>query len=251
MINRILVKGFSKPLYVNKSVALIGNSPKLLECENGGGIDSFADVIRFNGALINNYSKHVGTKTTIQILAIDLLGMFSEPYVRPTDQSIEAKVLARKHNAKVFLDIFPVSKIITHSPFLFDEEKQGDQRFRTATYLCENQSELDIVYMNGWGEENAFSHFKTANEFLVVLGLEPCLNFGGPRTGFKTILKLVLAGIKPTLYGFDIDVTMKFSGHYHEKNHRSEIDEFKSHDIRGEMVAINQLAGNGFIEVVS
>lgn len=46
-------------------IVIVGNGPTLLEKELGSKIDSFSTVVRFNGYTIENYEKHVGTKTDI------------------------------------------------------------------------------------------------------------------------------------------------------------------------------------------
>jgi hypothetical protein len=68
----------SKPLLVcqlhqserildGKSVAVVGNSGKLLNAKHGEAIDSHDAVIRFNWAPTEGYESQVGTKTTIRI----------------------------------------------------------------------------------------------------------------------------------------------------------------------------------------
>ena len=53
----------------NKSIAVIGNSGKLLDQECGELIDSHDIVIRCNLALVEGYEKHVGSKTDFRIIA--------------------------------------------------------------------------------------------------------------------------------------------------------------------------------------
>ena len=49
---------------MNKTIAIVGNSPVLLEREYGEEIDFHDVVIRFNNFVINGYEKHTGVKTT-------------------------------------------------------------------------------------------------------------------------------------------------------------------------------------------
>ena len=50
------------------SYSIVGNSPTLLSKEYGKQIDSHKKTVRFNNAVIENYKKHVGTKTDYRIL---------------------------------------------------------------------------------------------------------------------------------------------------------------------------------------
>jgi len=52
-----------------KSIAVIGNSGKLLDQEYGELIDSHDIVIRCNLAIIDGYEKHVGTKKDFRVIA--------------------------------------------------------------------------------------------------------------------------------------------------------------------------------------
>ena len=57
----------SNDLKISKNVAVIGSSAKLLNSNLGEIIDGFTDVIRFNRAPVEGYSKDIGNKTTIRI----------------------------------------------------------------------------------------------------------------------------------------------------------------------------------------
>lgn len=56
----------------NKSVAIVGNSPRLLEQENGPLIDSHDVVVRFNDANISGLSSHAGLKTTFRFVQFNI-----------------------------------------------------------------------------------------------------------------------------------------------------------------------------------
>lgn len=47
------------------SLILVGSGTSLLDKENGKIIDSFVDVVRFNGFVTQGFEKYVGTKTTV------------------------------------------------------------------------------------------------------------------------------------------------------------------------------------------
>ncbi|MBM3453596.1 MAG: hypothetical protein FJX80_00460 [Bacteroidetes bacterium] len=46
-------------------IIIVGNGSSVLLEENGGLIDSFEEIVRFNKYAINGYEKNVGTKTSI------------------------------------------------------------------------------------------------------------------------------------------------------------------------------------------
>jgi hypothetical protein len=63
---RILTDDGFAGIFKDKTVAVIGNAPTLLRQENGGYIDSFDIVLRFNRYSIDSkYAKNVGTKLDI------------------------------------------------------------------------------------------------------------------------------------------------------------------------------------------
>jgi len=63
----IIGKWSLTPLRLNRStkVVLVGNGPSLLSAENGGLIDSFDEVVRFNRYALAGFEKHTGTRTTL------------------------------------------------------------------------------------------------------------------------------------------------------------------------------------------
>lgn len=63
---------YFKRALANKSVAIVGNSPRLLEQENGPLIDSHDVVVRFNDADISGLSSHAGLKTTFRFVQFNI-----------------------------------------------------------------------------------------------------------------------------------------------------------------------------------
>ena len=56
-------------LFKGKSCVIVGNSSKLLSEELGEEIDSHDFIIRFNHATVKGFEKHVGSKTTLRMVA--------------------------------------------------------------------------------------------------------------------------------------------------------------------------------------
>ena len=62
-------KEFKEIFSDTKSVAIVGNSEKLLNKNFGKEIDGYDFVIRFNRAPTKNYEKYVGQKTSLRVVA--------------------------------------------------------------------------------------------------------------------------------------------------------------------------------------
>lgn len=52
---------------INNKVVMIGNSPSVLEKENGALIDSFDVIVRSNNFVIGGFEKYIGSKTDIWV----------------------------------------------------------------------------------------------------------------------------------------------------------------------------------------
>ncbi|WP_372737912.1 glycosyltransferase family 29 protein [Neptunomonas sp.] len=234
-------------LELSTSVAVVGNSPKILGRKLGEEIDSHDDVIRFNGALIEDYAVDVGRKTTIEFIGIDIAYLFSPPYKRPSkDELVNEDV--RLHNARKIFEIFGDAKFVTFHPN--DEDRNlKNKQYKTALYLKSVGAQNKLHYFTEKEIGSAMNYY-TANKDLESLNLSSRLKFGGPRTGFKVILRLVLSGVVPDLYSFDIDPTLEFANHYYDDITNEKISEYKPHDIQGEMFALIEMHKNGLINII-
>lgn len=54
-------------LVLDKNIALVGNSDRLLDNEHGYIIDSHKQVVRFNNAIVGGFEKHVGSRTDLRV----------------------------------------------------------------------------------------------------------------------------------------------------------------------------------------
>lgn len=60
---------FIKPdLILHESVAIVGSSNNVLNRYNGGVIDRFKEVVRFNRAPVKGYEQDVGSRTTLRVV---------------------------------------------------------------------------------------------------------------------------------------------------------------------------------------
>ena len=241
------ITAVSPKLELSREVAIVGNSPKSIGLGLGKDIDAHSDVIRFNGAIVDDYKEDIGSKTTLMFIGIDIAYLFTDPYRRPSKDE-DKNEENRLYNANLIKQQFEDCSFLTFSP-LKAERKEKNKQYKTATYL--KQAGVDKLYfLNEEGKGACMSYYQ-ANKDFEELGLTSKLSFGGPRSGIKMVLRLVLSGIKPKLYGFDIDTNLEFAQHYYDSITNDKIDEYKPHDIKGEMYLLIEMHQKGLIEIVS
>jgi hypothetical protein len=234
------------------NVALVGNSPAILSSSRGAEIDSHDEVIRFNGATVQGYSASTGSKTTIVCVAIDIAYIYAEPFKIPwmlSPSSIdndESKVLARQFNAEQLVKTFSDSSFFVFRP-------NPDQRWTCAAdYLpsaADKLQQSSILYYFDQSQTAYMDSAGAANKLLEKIGISTRLQFGGPRTGFKMILRCILTGVTPSLYGFDIDPEISTAEHYYDSVTKEDLSTYKDHDIRSERDAVAELASRGLVKL--
>lgn len=169
----------SPELFVSDKIALIGSSGLLKEKGYGKLIDSFDDVVRFNRAPTEGYEESVGEKTTIRVV--------------------------NNH-------VFNNNKL--------DEKKWSGQPKNFVRDLRNTK----VVYfshdMGPWANRKKNTHescdlFRFQYEYMGEL--KKIFDYRGkPFTiGIGFILCCVSSGIKPWLFGFDLDLRER--DHYWEK----------------------------------
>ena len=244
--NKVPLIAVSPSFKLSKRLAIVGNSSSLKETEFGREIDSYEDVLRFNGALTDGFEERVGSKTTVQIMGIDIAYLFNPKYVPPTKDPV-ANEERRRENAKRICEFFPDGSILTFSPH--DAERNNNNRqYATALYIAEADPGRTIYHFEEEGRGSSMT-WDAANRDFEELGLKARLKHGGPRTGMKTVIRCVLSGIKPTLFGFDIDTSLEFVRHYYDDVVNDEIANYKPHDMRGEMFVLIEMIEHGLIEI--
>lgn len=233
-------------------VAIVGNSPKLVGRGLGKDIDAHDEIMRFNGALTNGFADDVGKRTTICCVAIDIAYIYTEPFKQPwmmgKEDEEEARHLAREHNARQFLQQFPEAVF-----FLFHPQP-GRTWMIAGHHLPEAIREAGSGHRWHYYDVSAakiLDSATTTNQRLEALGIATRMRFGGPRTGFKMVLRMLLSGVKPTLYGFDVDPALTTAQHYYDDVVSENLDTYKDHDIRSERDAIAEMARAGLVELVN
>ena len=231
---------------LSTKVAIVGNAAGLTDSGYGTEIDSFEDVIRFNGAITEGFEADVGSRTTVQLVGVDLGYLFNKKYRMPVTEADEQE--RRRHeNAARMLSYFPDSRFVTFDPRDKKRNSQNPQ-YKSADYFRAAEPERPLWYFEEDGPGSAMVYYR-ANEDLEKLGLVTRLSHGGPRTGMKIVLRCALSGLRPTLYGFDIDTSLEFATHYHDTITKAKIEDYKPHDIRGEMRVLKELHEKGFVTI--
>lgn len=159
-----------KPLELKGSVAIVGNSDQILDKDCGREIDSHDNVFRFNlAALDQQYQKAIGSKSDFFLLS-RMITTVRYPHPEPLQSR--------------FIQICRNSKIIC-----YPGHTKNVMRYCKRPYLLAN--DISII-----------------NQTIIRLFGHPPAQFSvmnHPRNGVKLAVALMIAGIKPTLFGFDLE----------------------------------------------
>jgi hypothetical protein len=203
-----------KPLEVNGSVAVVGNSDQLTSADYGHEIDAHDNVFRFNlASLEEKFKIAIGTKADFFFLSRDITTL---RYPHPEKLQNRFRYICR------------TSKIIC-----YPGHTKNVIKYCKRPYLMVN----DIPSINAVIKEL----------FARPPVVFPQINH--PRNGVKLTIALIDAGIVPTLYGFDLD-QRESSSHYFDEE--SQVDVGKGnpgHRLDLEYTLLQECAEKGLIEV--
>jgi len=160
-------------LFVSENIALVGSSGRLKRNAQGKSIDSFDEVIRFNRAAVNGFEELSGSKTTINALNSHVF------------QNIPTKDL-------------PWFKGWEQSNTSYTRDLRGR---KIICYDCGGVFETrrnNIHKSNRCWQLRARELYKLKRE----IGFVPDADFS---IGVALVVLCVVSGIKPHLFGFDIE----------------------------------------------
>lgn len=176
----ITIKYVEPFLALSPNIAIVGSSGKLNNNEHGRIIDAHEDVVRFNRAPTKKYEHIVGSKTTLRVV-----------------------------NNHVFWNR-STKKSYTNQP------KDFVKNLRNTRILCiaGKRSTLNVRdrYTHASNDVYVFAP-QHVNKFRNIF------NMKGVRTlsvGVAVICLCVVCGIKPDVFGFDVDLEDKSRTHYWE-----------------------------------
>ena len=177
-----------KPLEIRGSVAIVGNSDLLAGHQYGSEIDSHDNVFRFNLApLDEEFRDSVGSKADYYLLSQNITTL-RYPHPEPLQSR--------------FKDICRHSTVIC-----YPGHEKNIVKYQRPYLLTHDVAQL--------------------NELITQIFGSPVVEFplkNHPRNGIKLAVPLVAAGIRPTLYGFDLE-SRSVQTHYFDDEKQNEVPE--------------------------
>ena len=210
----IVAERSKKPLELNGSVAMVGNSDALLGRGLGEAIDSHDNVIRFNLCDLNPKYKHdVGSKIDYCLFSLNIS---THKYPHSKQEHLRFVQLCRKTSIICYPDHTKNVRKFNRKPYI-----------KTIEYAQINQ-----VYRQ-----------------LLGPGAIQFPQNHHPRNGIKLLACLICEGIRPVLYGFDLEDRGE-NKHYFDNELQIETVQNFGHMPSREYQLLEQLIDRNLIEVI-
>lgn len=178
----------SPRLELDEDIAVVGSSRHLFAQELGETIDAHREVVRFNRAYTEGIERHVGTRTTLRYLNSHvLLGI---PWPRNPFLSLRDGDIGFSRTLR---DQRVIGERTGWSGAL------GYHLSRLGLYRPVHRS--NTLYTPAW-ESSGTRKLAWCNDVLSRWNLSIDKE---PRVGLSFVLMALDAGVRPTLYGFDIE----------------------------------------------
>lgn len=210
----LIAERSKKPIELEGSVALVGNSDALLDLGHGAAIDSHDTVMRFNLCDLNpKYKEDIGSKVDYCFFSLNIS---TNKYPHSKAENLRFVQLCRK------------SKIIC-----YPNNTKNVRKFARKPYVLAIAFEqINQVYRSLVGPE-AIQFPKEHH----------------PRNGIKLLASLIHEGIRPTLYGFDLADRGDNKHYFDDEIQTENIDQF-GHQPSREYALLKQLIDKNLIEVI-
>jgi len=210
---------FSPILKLNCNLAIVGSSKSILKKNYGKKINNYKEVIRFNTAEVDKYKSFVGNKTTLRVI---------------NNNVFDSKNYPKLKNDFIFYNKLKNCKIAVISPFKFTKKNKLENiNVLNEYFFCEGKLKSFLV---------CFYFIKNFLIFLNLIKLALNKNFS---VGFLTILICISSGIKPDLFGFDLNESMKKRSYYWRNN----FPIGNVHNLELEHIIIKMLLKKGLINL--
>lgn len=225
----MILKYINPEINLNEKLAIIGNSPSLLENNFGEEIDKFDSVIRFNLAPTENYEKYVGDKTSAWFCAQNgaQIKAFKEWLKQNniTDEKLLQRNFMNMYNQKIiYCDVSGKNPLQLNIDY--------DQS--NKVYIFDYTSNLYLRYKYGLFSNVLDKSLPYGSWINLILGQNL-------SAGLLFILLCVDSGLKPTLFGFDLKIINNKS-HYFLNEERSKLKNFyKNHNYFYEKILLKKL----------
>jgi hypothetical protein len=197
-------------LFLSSSTALIGSSAKLTNTELGKHIDSFENVVRFNRAVTKNFEKSVGEKTTLRVV-----------------------------NNHVFDNVDISDKGYSNSPKNFVKKLKR----QNILYIGPHEGPWERRKNNSHKSNKLYKYeYSSIEKVKSILNIEQKENM---QIGTIMIGLCILSGIKPHLFGFDLEDVPRT--HYYQS--RPVTENTINHNPSNERKALRKLVKNESISI--
>lgn len=189
-LNYKKIKNCYPKLKLNKDVAVVFPSRRLLDYNYGSKIDSFAEVIRFNSAAKKFKIKKSGSKTTLVIL-----NNHSYDHIKKPDKYLMSsyKIINQYKN----------KKILVVSPIHVNVIKNKN---KNTYFFHSGKKKYFFLMLN-------FLKFPKLIYFFYTYYINKKIF----SSGLYTILILIASGITPVIFGLDFSERHNLRSYYHKK----------------------------------
>lgn len=196
-------------LLLSEKVAIVGASGNLSDSQYGEIIDSHGDVVRFNRSPTSGFESDVGSKTTLRVVNQHVFG------------NVDISKRGFTNSPKNFVKQLKNARILFMGPNLSSWHNRSQNTDSSSElYLFDYASTLKI--------KKSFNYSGQTN--LMIGTLFTCL--------------CVEAGLKPTLFGFDLEPLPRT--HYYE-NRPKKIG--ASHNFSQDQKILINLKNKGLIDI--
>ena len=181
-----------------KSIAIVGNSEKLLEKNFGKEIDNYDFVIRFNRAPTKNYEKYVGQKTSLRVVG--------DNEFKSKDNGEENFSVSKRENEENYIGF--VKNIINSKILVITDDYV---KVKKNPYSYVDKSNKVYFFHN---KLNNIIRFRISSKFNLISKLNSYRNKPSLSSGILIISLLCLMRIKPSIYGFEFFENSVFYNNY-------------------------------------
>lgn len=198
-----------------QSIALVGNSPKLLEADHGAAVDAHDVVIRINDGPTAGLERHTGTRTSVRFLGAPMKARYRDFFSGLVEDSV---IATRSENGPALAELGWSGRMV-------------------------------LIQKYGWIMRNAF---KRLTEVIDIAEI-PARNPRTGILLLSMLTDAMQAGRRISMYGFELAERREGPEHFFDDK-RSMADVMQSWEKfhcppEYEFSAIRKLRDRGFVEV--